>query len=210
MNYLRAIGNFRSFRDAALLAVAITILEALRGNATYAAMVPDMVTMTAAKDDYQAKLAKANQKGSPLDKSLKKESKLALADLLQQLAFYVNTVAAGNLPKLLSSGFPLTQPRISGLLPGVPERLRLRDGRLSGEMRWDVDTLGTQVSYEYCIASEKDGQGEWLWGDRQSSTSSRGNIIVGLTPGVTYAVRVRGLNTQGAGDWCSPATLIVR
>lgn len=210
MNYLRAIGNFRSYRDAALLAVAITILEALNGNATYAAMVPSMVTVTSAKDDYQVKLAKANQKGSPLDKSLKNESKLALADLLQQLAFFVNTVAMGNLPKLLSSGFPLTQPRIEGLLPGIPERLRLGDGRLSGEMRWDVDTLGTRVSYEYCVASEKDETGEWLWGDRLPSTSSRGNLIRGLTPGVTYAVRVRGLNTQGVGDWCNPATLIVR
>lgn len=210
MNYLRAIGDYRSFKDALLLTTAITTIEALTGNANFVTPSPDLATLTAAKDDYQTKLAKANQKGSPLDISLKNEAKEVLADLLQKLAFYVNSVANGNLPLLLSAGLPLTQPRLAGMLPSVPERLRLSDGRLSGELRWDVDSLGRQVFYEYCYASEKDAAGEWLWSDRQTTTSSRKNLISGLTAGLIYAVRVRGVNTQGPGDWCTPETLIVR
>ncbi|MFC6103518.1 fibronectin type III domain-containing protein [Olivibacter domesticus] len=182
----------------------------MTGNANFPDPTPALEDVQAAIEDYQEKLAKASQKGSPLDISLKNERKLILANVLKKLAFYVNSIAEGNMPMLLSSGFSLFAQPISGLVPSIPTRLRMSDGPLSGQIRFDFDKVGSNAIYEYCYAFQKDANGELLWSDRMSTTSSVKNMLQAVQPSITYYLRVRAINSNGVGDWCDPVSLIAR
>ncbi|MCL4641362.1 MULTISPECIES: fibronectin type III domain-containing protein [Olivibacter] len=209
MRNLRVNSSFKSKRDAEILQNALTILQAMTSNTNFPEPSPSLTEVQDAVTDYQEKLAKASQKGSPLDVSIKNESKEGLGSVLKRLAFYVNSVAEGNMPMLLSSGFSLSAQPIAGLIPPIPTRLRLTDGPLSGQIRFDFDKIAGRVIYEYSNAKERDESGMFVWSDRKTTTSTR-NILSGLQPGTTYYVRVRAVNSNGPGDWCEPVSLMAR
>src|SRR5690606_782048 len=102
-----ARGGFKNIKDNDLLNLGGTVLLAMESNANFTTPDPDLAVVQAAYDDYKLKLETASRQGSPLDKSVKRDSKTALVGLLKRLAFYVNTVADGDLSIVLSSGFPV-------------------------------------------------------------------------------------------------------
>ena len=210
MRTLKVNTSFKIKKDAEILQYGLTIIAAMKDNANFPTPTPTLDEVQMAVDDYQEKLAKASQKGSPLDISVKNESKKALAKVLKNLAFYVNAVGEGNLPVLLSSGFPLSAQPIAGLLPEEPVRLRMTDGSLSGQIRFDFDKVDRAILYEYCYASERDANGDLIWSDRLTTSTSINNTLSPTQPGLTYYIRVRAVNRNGVGDWCEPVSLIAR
>lgn len=212
MRYIRAISGFKGMKDAELLKRALAILEAIGNNiALFAEPAPPIADVQAATDDYRNKLVASSQtKGLP-DISLKNEAKEKLADILQQLAFYVNTTANGHLPTLYASGFEVTSPRITGLYPGTPERLRTTDGQVRGTARFDFDRVaGAGMVYDYCygVTSTEDETPEWS--EPKYTRSSRNNVIADLPRQQVVHIRVRAVNTTGIGDWCDAVSHIIR
>lgn len=86
------------------------------------------------------------------------------------------------------------------------EHVRLQDGRQSGQVRLDFARRKGTVMYEY----EYRTRGEENWSPHFSTTSSRGNVIAPLPVAQFCEVRVRGINSKGAGDWSDIATILVR
>ncbi|WP_390881650.1 fibronectin type III domain-containing protein [Sphingobacterium pedocola] len=120
----------------------------------------------------------------------------------------MNGIADGHLSTLLSSGFPTNAPAVASTVPFVVDNVKATDGRQSGQMRVDFNAQSKVRMYEYSY--RKVQVPEAPWSDRLTTSSSRNNIIAPLEPGQYYEVRVRAVNTKGAGDWSQTATLLVR
>lgn len=205
---MKALIGFGRLKDDELMVLATTIIGAMTNNENFPTPTPDLETITTLLDDYVDKLTIWRKKGSPEDKALKDESRYPLEEELQALAYYVNTTAKGRVSTLLSSGFPVSEPLTNTLVPLVVQSVKASDGRQSGQMRLDFQAQKKVNVYEYSY--RKLAEEEQEWSDRFTTTSSRGNIIAPLDPGIYYEVRVRAVNKQGAGDWSQVVKFLVR
>ncbi|MFB2118447.1 fibronectin type III domain-containing protein [Parapedobacter sp. 2B3] len=205
-----ARGGFKNIKDNDLLNLGGTVLLAMESNANFTTPDPDLAVVQAAYDDYKLKLETASRQGSPLDKSVKRDSKTALVGLLKRLAFYVNTVADGDLSIVLSSGFPVAGLPTPLMPPGIPERLRLLDYLQSGQLNLEFDPVEGAWLFEICVSSEKDAAGNIIWPEPFISRSRTGNILAPLEVGVRYYARVRARNGSGVSDWSEPVSQLVR
>ncbi|TYR36926.1 fibronectin type III domain-containing protein [Sphingobacterium phlebotomi] len=195
----RALVGFGEMKDNEILVAANTILAAMGENPNFPTPIPSLEEVGTLTDDYANKLAAASKRGSPEDNALKKESKEALAEILQQLGHYVNSIAKGHFSRVLSSGFPTQGSKVLPQAPGVVDGLKLEDGRQSGQVQLGFNTQPNIRLYEYQY--RKADVPDEPWSERFITTSSRGNVIAPLLPGVYYEARVRAINTHGIGDW---------
>ncbi len=206
----KVISNYDKLMDDELATLASGVEDALTGNVNFPDPNPTLPEFTAAAADYRAKLAVASRKGSALEVSLKNEARKVVLNLLRRLAFYVNEIGQGNAPILYSSGLRLNAQPKEMQAPTVPDGVRLRDGRQSGQIRLDFNPLKEAWEYEYAVSSEVDENKDPIWGEPLSTTSSRANILAPVIPGMIYRVRVRARNGRGLGDWSEAVTLIAR
>jgi hypothetical protein len=195
-------------KDDELMVAANTIIGAMTDNDHFPTPTPTLADVQVLLDDFTAKLAIARKRGSPEDTAIKDDSKALLAGALQKLGYYVNSTADGHLATVLSSGFPTNAPSTATLVPLTADNVKLSDGRQSGQVRLDFAKQTKVLLYEYCYRKVQQPEAEW--GDRLTTTSSRGNIIAPLEVGQRYEIRVRAVNTKGAGDWSQVAGILVR
>ncbi|NGM61953.1 fibronectin type III domain-containing protein [Sphingobacterium sp. SGG-5] len=205
---MKALIDFTRKKEDGLVVAANTIIGAMTDNPHYVTPMPALEDVQALVDDFSNKLIAARRRGSPEETALKDEAKPLLVDALHQLAYYVNLVAKGHLSTLLSSGFPVSSPDGPSTVPYAIEYVRLTDGYQSGQVRLDFAKQDGIRIYEYQYRNVT--LTELEWSDRLATTSSRGNILAPLEPGQRYEVRVRAVNTQGAGDWSQIASIWAR
>lgn len=204
----KALYGFSKMKDDELMVIANTIVGAMTNNSNFTNPTPDLADLQLVLDDFASKLVAARKRGSPEDTAIKDEARIPLTDVLRQLANYVNGVARGQLSTVLSSGFPTNAPATISQVPLAVEGVKLRDGRQSGQARLDFASQAKVLLYEYTY--RKVAVPEEEWSDRLTTTSSQINIIAPLEVGVIYEVRVRAVNSKGAGDWSQTARLMVR
>lgn len=216
MSYIRVLGGFGHHKDSKILVEADVVLTAMSGNLNFPDPAPSLAEVESVYNEYAACLARANWTGGRLDRELKRESKAKLAKLLGELAAYVNYVAKGQLSVLYTSGFPVFTGRKKGVAPEVPSGGRLSDGRVSDELRFDFDSLGRDMTYEYTYAiwaSNEEVQPEspeLQWEKSHFTTRSRNNLIKGVPSRSTVFAKVRGINRHGVGDWSAVVSWRVR
>src|SRR5690606_36939864 len=104
----QALGGFSKESDEAVLVRGKAVLLAMTDNPNFVTPEPALETVTEILDDYDQKLAMAKRRGSPEDTAAKNDARKATEQMLKRLAFYVTQTADGSLPKLLSSGFPVS------------------------------------------------------------------------------------------------------
>ena len=213
MKFIKALNEtFSGTRDPEMLRRAVAILEAMGNNTDiFTNPIPALDVLQVAKDNYEAKLAISSKSRGLGDISLKNEAKQVLADVIQQLAFYVNTIAKGHLPTLYASGFRITTSSTKGQAPTTPNWLRSRDGHNSGDVLLDFERVGISgVAYEYAYGVTDDLDEKPEWGQPIYTTTSRKNEILGLIPLTVLHIRVRSLSPNGYSDWTPPIKHIVR
>lgn len=207
----KVISGFTRLTDENLVILAQTVLEAMSDSPNFTDPEPSLEEVKEVLDNYSEKLALARKRGSPYDTATKNETRKSMERILGELAFYVNKISQGNLPMMLSSGFEVSKYRANVLSPDVVRGLILTDGRNSGQMVLAFDKLENTRLYEYRYTKEKGPDGELAWnGEVYSTTSSRNNIIEPVTPGKTYYLSVRAINTRGTGDWSEPVSWMAR
>lgn len=206
----KVLGGFALTGDEELSVLAATVLQAMVNNVYFATPLPAIADVNLAWTDYQTKLSIARRKGSPEDTANKNVAKALLADLLRQLAFYVNKTAEGSLPVLLSSGFTLSRYPTAGMVPDVVREVLLQDGRQSGELRIDFRPQRGVLLYEYQYACERDAQGNLQWSDIYNTTSSKRIVLNNLEPFQRYYVQVRAVNGYGKSSWSEAVSHIIR
>lgn len=216
MSYIRALSGFGHHKDNEILVEADVILTSMSGNPKFPDPMPTLSEIEKAYNDYAACLARANWTRGRIDRALKRESKGKLANLLGELAGYVNYVAKGELSVLYTSGFPLFTGRKKGTTPEAPLGGQLSDGRVSDELRFDFNSLGRDITYEYTYAicmSDNDTQPESTelkWEKSLFTTRSRNNLIQKVPSRSTVFAKVRAINRHGVGDWSAIVSLRVR
>ncbi len=199
-NYFPLVG-FSGMRDDTLANKVGIILLAMQGNTRFLNPSPSLTDVEAALDDFRLKLETAGRKGSPMDTTLKKQSRTVLMALLKRLGRYVEEVAAGDLAVIQSSGFTSSADAVPGTVPGTPQYVVVAHGKLSGELKLSFQAVKEALLYEYRYAVLPVDGSAPEWSDRLTTGNSRAAIISGLTRATEYLVQVRAVNSHGAGDW---------
>ena len=202
--------SYTHLTDYELSTLAGRVLAAMTDNDNFPDPAPSLAELEPLVNTYRTRHEIASRRGSALEISQKNESRQLLLEAFKQLAFYINTVSDGSQPMLVSSGLILaSQPR-EVYVPDVPRLLRLRDGRVSGQMRLDFEPVKDAFEYLYTVSDTVDGQGNVVWPDPVLTTRSKRNFIDPVEPGTTYFARVRARNSKGMGDWSETVSLIAR
>lgn len=206
----RLLLSYTHLTDYELSTLAGRVLAAMTDNDNFPDPTPSLAELEPLVNTYRTRHEIASRRGSALEISQKNESRQQLLEAFKQLAFYINTVSDGSQPMLVSSGLILaSQPR-EVYVPDIPRLLRLRDGRVSGQMRLDFEPVKDALEYLYTVSDTVDGQGNVVWPDPVLTTRSKRNFIDPVEPGTTYFARVRARNSKGMGDWSETVSLIAR
>lgn len=209
----KVISHYGAWSDFELSTLAGRVVVAMNDPATqvhFPAPDPSLTDLEDLATDFIAKHEVASQRGSALQVSEKNESRTALLAGLRKLAHYVNGVADGRTSLMLSTGLALVSAAKRLEVPGVPEGLRLSDGVIRGQMRLEFRAVKKAWEYEVEVGEGVLGNPEVEWTHTFGTTSSRGNVLTDLVPGVIYHVRVRARNGRGIGDWSEMVSLMAR
>src|SRR5690606_17308995 len=111
-----------------------------KNNPYFEAPEPELEGLKTVIDNFKNAMAVSKGKRSPYDTAVKNETRKEVEKVLAELSFYVNKVSEGNLPILLSSGFPISGDHRRPYVPERVEGIRLLDGRQSGQivLRFEV------------------------------------------------------------------------
>ena len=209
MKYIRAKANFFRLADEKFIVMGARVIQCMKESKVFTDPTPSVEQLEEAYTAYYQAVVPAGSR-SRETQALKRERKRALADLFQQLVYYVNTVADGKLSHLYSSGFPVLNGKRTGVVPDTPTGVILNDGRRSGEIAFRFTPVGRDMQYEYCFALEDFNNKELLWGEPLFTTRSFRAYQDGFTTGSYIYFRVRARNKTGVSDWSTPLRFLVR
>ncbi|GHE31185.1 hypothetical protein [Sphingobacterium griseoflavum] len=208
MKYIRVKASFFRYPDDKLEVRAAHIITCLKESDTFTSLDPPLEILKEAYRNYYQKVVDA--RGKDREKAaLKRASKRRLADILQQLAFYVNRLADGKLSLLYSSGFPVLAKKAASTIPARPLAAFVKDGRNSGEVEFGFKPVGRDIWYAYGFALIN-RQGKAIWGKTMVTTRSFKNFQDGFTAGQYICFRVRARNKHGHSAWTNPIKWLVR
>ena len=205
---------FDQLSESLFMTKAGTIVAALTSNIFYTApwlpQIPSLAELTAANLAYEAAYHAALSKD--INKvTLRNSLRIALTDMLKQLAPYFELLAQGDLMKLETTGYGLRHntTRNMGVDPlPAPENCQVTRGMLSGTLDINVTRLKGAASYELELTT-LDPLIEENWEHVLSSNTATHMQLTQLTPKQTYWIRVRGIGTNGYGVWTNPLSIVV-
>lgn len=210
MRKVKVYQNYSNWDADSLYTLTGRTLSSMVDNEYFPDPRPTMEEYALLVNDYCRKQAVARDGGSRYEREARNNAKKLILRAMRELAFYVNVMADGNVEILASSGFMIVPPPKPIESPGVPQNVRLSDGRVSGELRLMFNSIPTATEYEYIYASTHYKSNDLEWGEIHRTTNSRVNFISGLTPGERLYVRVRARNGKGIGDWSREVSIIIR
>ena len=197
-----AIGFLNQDTDVQLVTGSSRIVAAMTGNAFYPSPLPALATIGTARDAFAAAVnALDRSKGSAVRRD---QARLALVQLLRDLALYVQQASGGDPNKLLGSGFPLQRkrgPTVVGLLP--PQNVKLRQAAVSGRLLARCKADATAKSYQWRIAI---AQAPSAWTTFDTVTTARFTFD-NLLPGTQYLVQVRSFARSGSSNWSNSVAM---
>ena len=200
--------GFHQMGDDQLSTEAGSVLTSMTANVYFTTPAPALSVLETALEDYREKLEIARRRGSPMDTTLKNQTRAVLADVLVELGAYVRFIAKGDLAIIQSSGFQPSAVYVPGSKPDVPQNVQLLNHLGDGELQLKFNRVYYALVYEYRLAEVSETQEPLVWRDRQTTTNSMKTIISGLTRGVEYEVQVRAINRHGRSAWSQPARQI--
>jgi hypothetical protein len=190
-------------RVQALITYATGIVTALTGNPSFPTLIPSLAILTAAIAALQTAeaAALARTKGAVITRN---EKRLALVQLLQQLAGTIQTAADANLENgasiIASAGVAVRKTvvrsaRVFGAKPG----------EVTGTAKLIAASAGHRSSYEWEYST--DGGKTWV---TAPVTLQAKTTVTGLTAGTTVQFRYRPVTKTGEGNWTQPVSLLVQ
>ncbi len=145
MKTQKAIISFSKTKDHELIDIAQTIANKMTNNPLFTSTPISLIDLQAAIAAYSSALIKA-QNGSKEDTVTKNAYRVTLENELSTLGTYVNLIAAGNILKLQSAGFPLTKlPEPVGILEAPI--LTVSYGNNAGEMGINITPVPKASGY---------------------------------------------------------------
>ena len=180
-------------KPAELVGKSEHIEKSMTGNANFANPVPTVAELTTAREKLVAAIADA-QSGAHAAIASKNIAATTLSQLLVRMSRYVNSVAAGDVTKAVSSGFELAKKPDPIDQLEAPTNFEGRTATIAGQV--DLRWKGVHGGRMYFVYMSTDNGASW----EQVGMSSRGRFTVtGLTSGQVYAFRVAAIGRVGEG-----------
>ena len=181
---------------------AQNIHDHITGNASFPTPSPTMLVFQGHIDAASAALIAAEAAITAARVAV--QAKRLAMDVLNNdtvlLAAYVDNVADGDEEKILSSGFEVRAPKTPASLPSAPVMVEVFAGEFQGQLLARCQPVTSVRLYEYQTTLDPNTESSWV----TRGSSSRSSMEVnGLTSGDYCWVRIRAVNTAGAGPWSS-------
>ena len=142
---------------------------------------------------------------------LRNTARTSLTTYLKKLAPYLEVVANGDLPKLLTTGYSLRQNSTptggTDPLP-APQDFEVKRGELSGVLIARARRMKGAGGYEV-QTTDGDPTVAANWRYFTSVKNASKIDIAGQIPGKTISVRMRGIGSNGPGVWSDAVSVMV-
>jgi hypothetical protein len=183
--------------------LADDVIDGMTGNAAFPTPPIDVADLTTYNTTLRTAITAADA-GGPQQTAAKNKAYSTLTNALRKDANYVEIQSDNDLETLLSSGFdvvstnraqaPLDQPVILEISNLATTQLLVR-----------LQSILNAKSYQAQLATAANGP----WQEAGIYTQARRIVLLGLTPGTVYFVRVRAIGgATGYSEWSVPATLM--
>ena len=183
--------------------LADDVIDGMTGNAAFPAPPILPPALTTLNTTLRAAITAADA-GGPVQTAAKNKAYAAVTDALRKDANYVEIQSDNDLETLLSSGYdvistnraqaPLDQPVIVEISNLATTQILIR-----------LQSILNAKSYQVQIATTVNGP----WQEAGIYTQARRIVLLGLTPGTVYFVRVRAIGgSTGYSEWSVPANLM--
>jgi hypothetical protein len=141
--------------------------------------------------------------GGQKDTAVLAEARTDLVAALRQIGSYIQSIPGLTESQVLTSGFDVVVWSKNKITLLAPDGISL-DNSISGQLGVSLQALGGAKAYhvQYCT-----GTGAWV--DVGIWPNTKGIVILNLTPGTVYSVRVRGIggSTQ-YGPWSATVSIM--
>jgi len=210
----KLIISFDALSEPNFLAKAELINDSLGSNANFPlpwpTKVPTLAELDAAFTTYQTNYNDA-EGGDAGSIAVRNAARDALTVILKKIAPYLELVADGSVPILLTTGYDLRQDAVRSTrvnpLP-APAGFNVVRGTMSGVLVASASALAGAGSYEAQICTG-DPTVEANWTDAGTFMHCSHIELKGLTPGKMVSVRLRGIGSHGPGAWAPAFSLMV-
>ncbi|HEY5041479.1 MAG TPA: fibronectin type III domain-containing protein [Verrucomicrobiae bacterium] len=183
--------------------LADDVVDGITGNPAFPAPPITALDLTTLNTTLRSAITAADA-GGPTQTAAKYKAYAAVTDALRKDANYVEIQSDNDLETLLSSGYdvvstnraqaPLDQPVIVEISNLATTRLLVR-----------LLSILNAKSYQVQLATAVNGP----WQEAGIYTQARRIVLLGLTPGTVYFVRLRAIGgSTGYSEWSVPATLM--
>jgi hypothetical protein len=190
---------FAQFGDAQLNSFAVGVVNGLTGNASFPTPPVTVIVLGTAQKTFETNLAAAGS-GGMAQTVLKDQAREVLIGLLRQEANYVEGAANNDPAKIISAGFQVATTGHSPQSPLIKPVITQIINEASTQLVVRVVPVANAHAYEVQISTTPN-----VWQSAGMFTQARRIVLTGLTPGVTYAVRVRAIGgSTGFSDWSDP------
>lgn len=204
--------SYARLSDLEFASKTLGMVQALTGNANfpspYGSSFPTLAEFTTAQSEYATAvgLAADRDKSKVADRNAKRE---VLADIVRRLAPYLESVAAGDVAKLESTGYDLTKATHDAPIeiPDAPTDLKLKQGQLSGSVSVTAKPPKGAGSFEIqvCVG---DPNVPANWRTATLSRNCRNVAVAGLQRGVDHFFRIRAIGSKGPGPWSNVESIM--
>lgn len=193
MKKTKSLISFRRFKDLEFAEISQTVINKIPDNAYYPNPTPALDILQAALRDYTESLSKSKF-GSKEDTAVKNEKRYILEKHLSNLSNYVNSIADGNIAKLESTGFPLSNPPQKIGILSAPAFIKITEGENPGEVYFNISLIKKASSYKvlYAQVPAPDKNIEW----REKLSSSHTGWISGLESGKKYSFKATATSPE--------------
>jgi hypothetical protein len=184
-----------SLKAAQMVSKSEYVESKMTGNVNFATPSPSVADVTAARMALVAALKEATS-GSHEAVARKNAAVKSLRDLLTQLARYVNSVAANDVDKAVSSGFELAKTPNPVDKLDAPLELEARMSDYAGriDLRW-IRVHGARMYQVYMCAGDP-ATGEWKVVGQCTAAKFQ---VKDVEPNKFFAFRVSALGRIGEG-----------
>lgn len=185
-----------------VVAKALLVETRMKGNANFPTPDPPLAEITAQREVCETAILEAAS-GDHAKVYIKNVELAKLGDLLVREAYHVSTVAAGDVVKIMSSGFEARKlPQPVGPLP-APQEMRAYTGTLEGQvaLRWEP-VKGVDIYQLSINDADPNDSGKWVLFANSTKASY---LATGLAAGRLFWFRVVAIGTAGPSPASDPA-----
>jgi hypothetical protein len=195
--------GFAKLKDKELIPFTAGVVTGLTGNTACPTPPVTAIVLDGHRKIFEDALAQSN-KGSVDDTAAKDDARDVLVDDLRQDAAYVEQKAGGVASVITSTGFDVTTHEHNpvAIMPKaiIKQIINSASGQLlvRGQAIDNVHSLEAQIQI---------GTGPWQ--PAGTFTQARNILLLNLTPGTTYTVRIRAVGGNNTyGEWSDPVSHI--